>query len=192
MAGKSLKQTTTEYRAGMIADVLRHLGVDLKDPNFKDTPRRILKVWEHFTENINKPEEHILNEALTAFPSENSEMVFIEHAASTICPHHWLIVHMHIYTAYVPDGKVVGLSKIPRLIEILCKRPVLQEELTRDIGNYMEKALQPEGVAVHIVGRHDCMTSRGVKSVNTSVKTSHYSGCFDEEKWRNEFHQHIS
>lgn len=181
-----------EENAALIAQVLENLKVDLTDPNFKDTPKRIFKVWRHFCEYINRPDEHILKDALTAFPSENSEMVFIEHAASTICPHHWLIVHMHVYTAYVPDGKVVGLSKIPRLIEILCKRPTLQEELTRDIGDYIEKALLPEGAAVHIVGRHDCMTSRGVKSVNTSVKTSHYSGCFEKEAWRTEFHQHIS
>ncbi len=175
-----------------IADVLRNLGVDLTDPNFRETPRRIFKVWKYFTEHINMPEEDILKEVITDFPSENQEIVFIEHSAHTICPHHWLIVHMHVYVAYIPDGKVVGLSKIPRLIDMLSKRPVLQEELTRDIAYYIEEALKPEGVAVHIVGEHDCMTSRGVKSINTSVKTSHYSGCFKEDSWRSEFHQHIT
>lgn len=180
-----------EENISKIGDVLRNLGIDLTDPNFKETPRRILKVWKHFTEHINKPKEYILKEALTTFPSENQEIVFMEHLASTICPHHWLIVHMHIYVAYIPDGQVVGLSKIPRLINMLSQRPVLQEELTRDIAHYIGEALKPHGVAVRVVGEHDCMTSRGVKSINTSVKTSHYSGCFEEDSWRSEFHQHI-
>ena len=171
-------------------DLLIALGVNLKDANFLETPQRMGRAYEEIFHGLNdiKGEEEKLFKK--AFPSDNDEMVIIKdiHCYS-MCPHHLLPVEMILHIGYIPKGKVIGLSKIPRLAELYAKRPVLQEQLAVDIADSMMYHLKPLGVAVVIQGRHYCMIMRGVQKRETWTITSCVRGVFRDpnEKARDEF-----
>lgn len=175
--------------------VLENLHIDLEDPNFKDTPKRIAKMYEEIFAGL-KPEkmEELDNELLKTFPCSNDEMVTIKGVETwSMCPHHFLPVHYWVDVAYLPDDKVLGISKFPRVVDLLAKRPVLQEQYTQDIVDYLEQALNPRGVAVRVKGIHLCMVMRGIKSFNSEVITSSMTGAFkDNLITKQEFLQFIS
>lgn len=171
-------------------DLLIALGVDYKDANFRETPQRMGRAYNEIFHGLNdiKAEEKKLFSK--AFPSDNDEMVIIKdiHIFS-MCPHHLLPVEMIIHAGYIPKGKVIGLSKIPRLIELYAKRPVLQEQLVVDIADSLMKHLKPLGVAIVVQGRHYCMIMRGTQKRETWTITSCVRGIFrnPKEKAKEEF-----
>jgi GTP cyclohydrolase I len=171
-------------------DLLISLGLDLKDPNFLETPQRIGRAYEEIFHGLNDLGEEEDKLFKKSFPSDNDEMVIIKdiHAYS-MCPHHLLPVEMIVHVGYVPRGKVIGLSKIPRLVELYAKRPVLQEQLAVDIADSMMYHLKPLGVGVVIKGRHYCMIMRGIQKRESWTITSCVRGVFRDpaEKARDEF-----
>jgi GTP cyclohydrolase I len=159
------------------------LGPEWKsDPNYEDTPRRVAKFYaEMFA-------EHDYN--ITTFPGDNKQMIVLSHyQAWTLCPHHLLPVELDVSLAYIPNGEVVGVSKLARLVMNHFTEPVLQEDLTDSIADELMTKLKtsgpkpktPLGAAVLIYGRHDCMRIRGIKSANSCIITSAMRGIFLEK-----------
>jgi GTP cyclohydrolase I len=160
---------------------------DLLDPNFVGTPARIAKSYMEMCSGLGREEE--VKEILSKnFPSKYEGMVIIDSIdVFSMCPHHFLPVKYKVDFGYIPNGKVLGLSKIPRFIDLLAKRPVLQEDLAMDIINLFNEAVKPEGCIVVLDGQHGCMQCRGAKQTNTSAITSEVSGSFKESATRSEF-----
>src|SRR3990167_1724965 len=164
-----------------IAMILKELGIDLFHPDFKETPQRVAKLYEDLFSGVNYKEEQIKEILSKWFPSEVDEMIVFHNHVFSLCPHHLLPVEYSIYTAYLPKNRVVGLSKISRLVELLAKKPIIQENLTVEINKAIMKYLKPQGSATIIKGRHSCMTMRGVKQVASKVITSDLQGVFKKD-----------
>lgn len=168
-----------------------YIGIDPEDQNFKDTPARVTRAYEEIFEGGKDTDKQIDKILETAkFPGEGyNEMIICKGIKTfSMCPHHLLPVECIIDIGYIPgeQGKVLGLSKVPRIAQVLSKRPVLQEALTKDIGEAMNR-VDPKGVAVRVRCVHFCMKMRGVKT-DGEVITSFVSGAFmDEEATREEF-----
>lgn len=170
--------------------ILTSLGIDFKkDANFVDTPTRIAEMYDEiFAGLLDDDLLELENQLTKTFPCDYDQMI-VEKGIECwgMCPHHFLPVRYKIDIGYMPSRKVLGLSKLPRVIQILSKRPVLQEQLTQDIVSYLERVLHPNGVIVKVSGVHHCMVMRGVKSHNTEAITSaitgvfHYSASLKEE-----------
>jgi GTP cyclohydrolase I len=167
---------------------LEELGVNLDD-NFEGTPERIAG----FFEELVWPKEKIvveINKALSkTFSADYNEMLIIQNIrVYTLCPHHLLPCLFLVNIGYVPRGKVLGLSKFARIAEALAKKPILQEQYTKELVVVIQNKLEPQGVAVYVRGRHSCMEFRGVKQ-DSVVTTSSLTGCFVEEpECRSEFY----
>jgi GTP cyclohydrolase I len=160
-----------------IARILQSLGIDLNDPNFKETPLRVARMYNELFEGVKKSNE--AKEILEKwFPSSQDQMILFKNKIFSLCPHHLLPVEYEVHTAYIPKGRVVGLSKIGRVCELLARKPVLQEELTIEINQQIMKYLKPHGVATMVKGRHFCMVMRGVEQVQSEVITSDVRGVF--------------
>lgn len=160
--------------------MLKELGVDLADDNFTDTPKRMAKMYvDEIFEGLNGESEP----NITVFKNEG------EHAYSGIvmlkdirvysmCAHHFLPFPMNINIAYIPNDNVVGISKLARIAKYFARRPQIQERLTEEIADYIEKKLNPKGVAVMIEGEHFCMKMRGVENETSVMKTTVLRGVF--------------
>lgn len=167
---------------------LEALSYDLSDPDLKDTPRRVATLWLKETAVEADPK------LFQTFPSDYASMVVLKnHRTFTRCPHHLEKVILDISIGYIPDGKLIGLSKLGRIADYFSKGLMLQEEIAELIVKGLQDALQPKGVAVYIKGQHMCMTSRGIKSYNSHVITTRLTGVFLEDlKAREEFMWTIS
>lgn len=164
--------------------ILKGMGVDLNDSNFKDTPKRVAKLYhEMLTPRLNN---------MTDFPSPTKGMIVLRnHTVFALCPHHLLPVELRAYVAYIPKGKVLGLSKLARVVESQLTKPIMQEELGELTANALEEALNPQGVAVVLAGQHGCMRYRGVETTG-DVVTSALRGLFlHSDATRDEFYQLI-
>jgi len=176
------------------ASVLKTFGFDLTDPNFKDTPKRMLQVYSellygHTSEALKELENHLTK----TFPSFLDEMILIRNIESVgICPHHMLPVNYITHIAYIPNQKVIGYSKIPRLVKILSSKAMLQEDLIDEIAKTLMDAISPKGVGVHMTGIHSCAKIRGVKSHNADMVISCLKGCLKNTDSRMEFLTMIS
>lgn len=161
--------------------ILESLGIDHKnDPNFTDTPKRVMRMYHEIFEGLLDDNLKDLENHLTkTFPCSYDQMI-VEKGIETwgMCPHHFLPVKYEVDIGYMPNEDVLGLSKLPRVILALSKRPVLQEQLTDDIVDYLVRVLNPKGVIVKVKGQHLCMVMRGVKSNNAIAYTSAITGVF--------------
>ncbi len=150
------------------------------------TPQRVAKSFKEICGGYFQNPKEILNDAL--FESTNNEMVVVRDIEFySLCEHHILPFFGRVHVAYIPDKKVVGLSKIPRMVNIFAKRLQIQEQLTEQIADAIMDIVQPKGVGVVIHARHMCMEMRGVKSKYSYTSTSALRGIFLEEKTREEF-----
>jgi GTP cyclohydrolase I len=177
--------TPVEY----MSKYLQSLGLNLSDPNFVETPARIVRMHKEQMFGLTlEAEDEIKNILSKRFPSKSHKMmIFPEMQITTLCPHHLLPARLKVWVAYIPDGKeVIGLSKIPRLVELLCKRPVLQEDLPDEIANALLQHTSNKGVYVIVKGRHSCMCDRGVKAQMKPVINSSIHGVFKKDATRNE------
>ena len=174
--------------------IIQGLGLDLTDPNLVDTPRRVARAFREFCAGLYNTESSL--EALLGrrFPSTHDEMVFMGPIRSVgVCPHHLVPVEMSSFMAYVPTGWVVGLSKIPRFVKLLSARPVLQEDLAKQIADKFMEYLQPQGLALLLEARHGCMAHRGVHEHDTTVDTVAVRGVFREDmSMKDEFYSMIA
>src|SRR5262245_61217144 len=163
------------------------LGEDPKREGLSNTPERVRKALQFLTCGYNEDPEAMLKKAL--FTVSYDEMVIVKDVEMfSLCEHHMLPFFGKVHVAYIPNGKVIGLSKIPRLIEIFSRRLQIQERLTTQIAETIQKAIEPQGVGVVIEARHLCMMMRGVEKQHSAAVTSSMLGCFrQEQNTRTEF-----
>lgn len=165
--------------------------LDLSDPNLIDTPARIARAWTEMLEGLDINPEDIINSS--SFPAEGyDEMILLRNIEfSSICSHHFLPFIGTADVAYIPDikkGKVIGISKLARLVDCFAKRPQLQERMAEQISNALVKYLAPLGVAVRIQAKHLCISCRGIKKINSIMVTTSLKGVFkDNPSTRAEF-----
>ena len=163
--------------------VLRLLDFDLTSEHFKGTPNRVAR-WLNAIKPVPSSvlEQHV-RDLMVLFPSVADEMVVVRDIRfNSLCPHHLLPVVGTAHVGYVPNGSIVGLSKIPRLVHLLARQPIAQEDLTTRIANTFEHHLQPRGVIVVINAEHMCMRARGVEEPEASMTTSALRGVFLDNK----------
>ena len=172
--------------ANLIAELLKELGEDTGREGLEKTPERVEKALRYFTSGYSQDVKGVLNGAL--FVEDYDEMVIVKDIDfSSMCEHHLLPFVGKCHVAYLPNRKIVGLSKIPRLVEMFSRRLQVQERLTTQIANTLNEALQPRGVAVVMEAIHLCMLMRGVEKQNSKAITSAMLGTFRRPETRAEF-----
>ena len=171
----------------LMKEIIVRLGEDPEREGLLRTPARVHKAFEFLTKGYNEDPEAMLKNAL--FTVTYDEMVIVKDVEMfSLCEHHMLPFFGKVHVAYIPNGKVIGLSKIPRLIEMFSRRLQIQERLTTQIAETIQKVIQPQGVGVVIEARHLCMMMRGVEKQHSAAVTSSMLGCFrDEQETRQEF-----
>ena len=177
-------------RIARIADhvrgILGELGLDLEDPNLRETDRRVARMYLEMFQGLEQGAEP----EVTTFPNEEgySHMVMEKNIPFySMCAHHLVPFYGHAHFAYIPRERIVGLSKFARILEFYAKRPQLQERLTEQVVNYLEEKLQPLGAVVVIEARHLCVEMRGVKKPGALTTTSAIRGIFHQRPVREEF-----
>ena len=167
--------------------LLESIGEDPNREGLLKTPQRVAKSWEFLSKGYDEDLDTLINNAI--FEESAKDMVIVKNIEFySLCEHHLIPFHGKAHVAYIPDGKIIGLSKIPRIIDHYSKRLQVQERLTNQIANTLQDILQPKGVAVVMEGKHFCMLMRGVQKQNSIATTSAMLGSFREkETTRNEF-----
>ena len=176
----------------MLEGLRRKFGLDTNDQHFIDTPARVSRAYAEIFDGLRDTDERVAKILSTAFESDMDQMIVVKdiHVFS-MCPHHFLPVEMYVDVAYLPNGRVLGLSKLPRLVEILAKRPVIQEQMTEEITHYL-MSIKASGAAVRVRGQHFCMRMRGVKKPEATMITTSVAGVFKEDQLaKNEFLSYI-
>jgi len=181
----SSKQDTDLENA--VKTMMLHVGENPEREGLLETPSRVRKAYEFIYGGYKENPKEILEKAL--FTSSNDEMVLIKDIEFySTCEHHLLPIIGRVHVAYIPDGKVVGLSKIPRVVNVFARRMQIQEQLTEQIADAIMESIAPKGVAVVVVARHMCMEMRGVEKINSTTTSSALRGLFKkDEKTRSEF-----
>ncbi len=170
-----------------VAQILEGLGEDAGREGLLRTPHRVARALQFMTSGYTKDVEKILNSAI--FIEKYSEMVIVKDIDFfSLCEHHMLPFFGKAHIAYIPNGKIIGLSKMPRIVDVFARRLQVQERMTRQIAETLFNHLNPEGVGVVIEARHMCMMMRGVEKQNSIATTSAMLGVFmDDVKTRQEF-----
>ena len=180
------EQIKTNYE-----DILQLLGENKEREGLLKTPERSAKAMKFLTEGYEKDPKQILQSAM--FEESYDEMVIVkEIELYSLCEHHMLPFFGKAHIAYIPNGHIVGLSKIPRVVDVFARRLQVQERLTEQILDCINNTLQPRGVAVVIEASHMCMMMRGVQKQNSMTTTSGFRGAFKDTDTRNEFLKLIS
>jgi GTP cyclohydrolase IA len=178
-----LENVTTQ---DMYREIIRRYDADPTRDGLEKTPERIEKALEFLTKGYREDPKDVLHGAL--FDVAYDEMVIVKDIEMySLCEHHMLPFFGKVHVAYIPDGKVIGLSKAPRLVEVFARRLQVQERLTRQIAEAIEEAIHPQGVGVVVEARHLCMMMRGVEKQNSSTVTSAMLGVFQKQNTRAEF-----
>lgn len=175
-----------EAIAHHVGEIMKLLRLDLSDGNLKDTPTRVAKMYLELFASLEVGREP----KITVFDNKErySAMVTIKDIPFySMCAHHFVPFFGVAHVAYIPTTKIVGLSKIPRIVKFYSRMPQLQERMTEQIADYIEKKLEPRGTYVVIEARHLCMEMRGVESEGTKTVTSALRGCFAKPEIRQEF-----
>ena len=171
----------------IIAEQLRRLGEDVSRPGLVRTPGRVVESLEWLTRGYGASLDEALGDGV--FEEEHDSMVLVKDIELySLCEHHLLPFFGKAHIAYIPDGKIIGLSKVPRLVEIFARRLQVQERLTEEIASALEDAVQPRGVGVVVEAYHLCMMMRGVEKQNSKTITSAVRGNFrSDPRTREEF-----
>lgn len=167
-------------RKKIIEDLLKSIGENPEREGLRDTPKRVAKSFDRLFEGYGKDPK----ELLTVFDDEKyDEMIVVKNIELySVCEHHMLPFFGRAHIGYIPNGKIIGLSKIPRLVEIYARRLQNQERLTTQIAETLMEILQPKGVAVVIEAKHFCMMARGVEKQMSEVSTSALKGLFKRDQ----------
>lgn len=176
----------------LVSDLLLEIGENPKREGLLSTPKRVAKAYEFLTSGYKKDIDEVLNKAI--FNEKYDEMVLVKNIDFySLCEHHMLPFFGKVHVAYIPNGKIVGLSKIPRIVEVFARKLQVQERMTQQIADTINKYLEPKGVAVVSEASHMCMMMRGVEKQNSSATSSAVHGLFKEDaRTRAEFMNLIS
>ena len=187
MEDKKYDEEKTEMLSVHYEEVLKTLGEDVNREGLLKTPERVAKAMQFLTSGNDVNPDDIMSQAI--FHEEYSEMVIVKDIeVYSLCEHHMLPFFGKAHIAYIPNGKIVGLSKIPRVVDACSRRLQVQERLTLEIRDCIERTLGPEGVAVVIEASHMCMQMRGVQKQNSVTTTSSFKGLFlTNDSTRKEF-----
>jgi GTP cyclohydrolase I len=175
-----------ERIAAHVRGILAELGLDQSDPNLAETDRRVAKMYLEMFAGLEEGAEP----AVTTFPNDEqySAMVMEKQIPFySMCAHHLVPFYGHAHIAYIPNQRILGLSKFSRILEFYAKRPQLQERLTEQVVGYLEESLRPQGAMVVIEARHLCVEMRGVKKPGALTVTSAIRGIFHQRSQREEF-----
>ena len=167
-------------------NIINDLGEDIGREGLLKTPERAAKAMQFLTQGYHQDASEILKSAM--FKESYNEMVIVY----SLCEHHMLPFFGKAHIAYIPNGYIVGLSKIPRIVDVFARRLQVQERLTEQILDCINDTLKPQGVAVVIEAAHMCMMMRGVQKQNSVTTTSGFRGQFEKQETRNEFLKLIS
>ena len=183
------------HQAGIqaaVREILHHIGENPEREGLLRTPERVARMYDELTAGYHIDPIQLINDAI--FDVDYDEMVIVKDIDfSSLCEHHLLPFFGRAHVAYIPDGKVVGLSKIPRIVEMFARRLQVQERMTKQIADFIQEVLHPRGVAVVVEAAHMCSTMRGVKKPNATMTTSTMLGTFREcSMTRAEFMGHIA
>ncbi len=182
---------TTEDLAGHVHEILQLVGENPEREGLLDTPQRVAKAYQFLTQGYEMDPEAILRGAL--FAEEYDQMILVKDIeVYSLCEHHMLPFFGKAHVAYIPNGKIVGLSKIPRTVDVFARRLQVQERLTIQVRDAIDKVLEPQGVAVVIEAQHLCMMMRGAEKQNSLTSTSAMSGEFMNHSTRAEFMRLVS
>ncbi|HKJ66440.1 MAG TPA: GTP cyclohydrolase I FolE [bacterium] len=167
--------------------LLESIGEDPEREGLLETPRRVAKAWDYFSHGYNLNLDDLVNNAL--FDVDYHEIITIKDIDYfSMCEHHLLPFFGKAHVAYIPDKKIIGLSKIPRIVEMFARRLQVQERMTQQVAHAINDVIQPIGIGVVIEGRHMCMQMRGIEKQNSYATTSAMFGAFEEDqRTREEF-----
>ena len=184
---KKMSDNYNKELADNIKSVLSEIGENPEREGLLKTPERVAKSMEFFTNGYEKDPDAILKSAM--FAEDYSQMVLVKDIELySLCEHHLLPFFGKAHVAYIPNGHIVGLSKIPKIVDVFARRLQVQERLTDEIKDCLQDTLNPKGVAIVIEAQHLCMQMRGVQKQHSSTTTSAFSGVFiSDEKTRAEF-----
>ena len=166
--------------------IIELLGLDLHDPNLADTPERVAKMYLEMFAGLAQG----ARPKITVFPNDEHYTAMVmekDIPFYSMCSHHFVPFYGHAHLAYIPNEKIVGLSKMPRILEFYARRPQLQERLTEQVAGFLEQELDPQGVMVVIEARHLCVEMRGVEKPGALTVTSAIRGIFFNRPVREEF-----
>jgi GTP cyclohydrolase IA len=174
-----------------VVNILAAVGEDPQREGLQGTPRRVANAYDELLSGYRTDPSQVINNAI--FDVEYDDMVIVNNIEYySLCEHHMLPFLGHAHVAYIPDEKVIGLSKIPRIVDMFARRLQVQERLTRQIAEFLNEVLEPKGVAVVMDGQHMCSMIRGVQKHDSGMTTSAMLGAFREDRdTRTEFMSHI-
>lgn len=183
---EKIEVISTHYKS-----VIEHLGEDSNREGLQKTPERAAKAMQYLTHGYELNASEIIKSAM--FTEDHNQMVIVKDIeVYSMCEHHMLPFFGKAHIAYIPNGKIVGLSKIPRVVDVFARRLQVQERLTDQIKDCIEETLKPLGVAVVIEAQHMCMQMRGIQKQNSVTTTSSFTGAFEKDSTRKEFISLIS
>jgi len=187
LSSKRLTDERIQALADAFREILEAVGEDGDREGLRRTPIRAARALEFLTQGYRQNLSHIVNDAV--FESDASEIILVKYIELySMCEHHLLPFIGRAHVAYIPNGKVIGLSKVARIVDVFARRLQIQENLTTQIAESLMKCLEPSGVAVVVEAKHLCMMMRGVEKQNSVMKTSCLLGTFKEDaRTRSEF-----
>jgi len=188
--GSGIPRESEQEIVDRVADhmraIMKTLQMDDSDANYAETPERVARMYLEMFHGLFEGSEP----RVTTFPNEEGyDHMVIEREIPfySMCAHHFVPFYGHAHIGYIPNDTIVGLSKLPRVLEFYAKRPQLQERLTKQVAEYLWHRLEPRGVMIVIEARHLCVEMRGVKKPGAMTTTSAIRGCFSDRKVREEF-----
>ena len=182
--------TNNDRLTEIVKLLLLELGVDIADQHFRETPARVARFYRDFTRGLNVKPEAILK----TFRSRERDLVVVSSIDFfSLCPHHLLVYGGKMHFGYIPDGQIVGVSKIPRLVHAMAARPIVQEDLVSSIADAFVSVVKPSGCVAMAVGKHACVAARGVRRPAVAMTTLAKRGIFEQERmYMEEFERSIT
>ncbi len=188
-----MSEITKQDAENAIRTILEYIGEDSDREGLKDTPKRVVKSFKEFFAGYNVDPDELLNRTFSETEGYDEMIILKDIRVESHCEHHMLPIIGKAHIAYLPNKRVVGISKLARIVDAYGKRLQIQEKMTAQIANTINKVLQPKGVAVVIEATHQCMSTRGIHKPGSIMKTSHMLGLFrTDERTRQEFIQLVT